>query len=151
MSAAQQYHELINKELFSSFSDKRKFAGRVPTGRYLATVNMREHGSIWCHLSKEVKKRGAIRLSLDASYKEAKKLARCNGRPVFKGYITALNEVGEMRLALHVNSESHDQMRAAFEAFKYSTSEYGLPPLELYFSDNAKGDMCFIKEIFPSL
>ena len=88
---------------------------------------------------------------LDASYKEAKKLVRCNVRPVFKGYITALNQVGGMILALHVNSEPHDQMRATFEAFKHTTSEYGLPPLELYFSNNAKGDMRFIEEIFPSL
>ena len=107
--------------------------------------------SIRAHLSKEVKKRGAIRLAIDVSYKEAKKLCRVGGKAVYVGLVTGLNEVGEVRLQFHIVSDSHEQMRAAFEAFKKTAEAYGLPPLEVYSTDNPSGDSRMAKEVFPSL
>ena len=48
-------------------------------------------------VNREVKKRGAERLSWDASYKEPKHLARYHGEPLFRALITATNELGEVR------------------------------------------------------
>ena len=63
--------------------------------------------SIRAHLSKEVKKRGALRLAIDVSYKEAKKLCRVGGKAVYVGLVTGVNEVGEIRLQFHIVSDSH--------------------------------------------
>ena len=72
--------------------------------------------SIRPHQSKQVKIRGAFRIAIDVSYKEAKKLCRVGGKAVYVGLVTGVNEIGEVRLQFHIVSDSHEQMRAAFQA-----------------------------------
>ena len=128
-----------------------KYRGQTPTGSYLSSFHKKFMKSIKPHLSKEVKKRGALRLSIDVSYKEAKKLCRVGGKAVYTGLVTAVNEYGEVRLQFHIVSDSHEQLMSAFEAFKKTTEAYGLPPLQLLSTDNPTRDSAMAKEVFPSL
>ena len=48
----------------------------------------------------QVKKRGAQRLHWDVSYKVEKHVAQYHGKPLYKGLLTATNEVGEARSSL---------------------------------------------------
>ena len=48
-------------------------------------------------LAWQVKKRGAARLHWDVSYKVEKHVAQHHGKPLYKGLLTATNEVGEVR------------------------------------------------------
>ena len=137
--------------MYSLFSDKTKYDGRVPTGKYLSRVYKLYHRSIKQHLAKEVKKRGARWLHWDASYKEAKHLCRYRGSNVFKALITATNEYGEVRLQFHVVTDGHDQMRAAVAAFNKTNWEYGQPMPELFFTDNPSADKEFFVSVIPSL
>ena len=80
---------IVPVELYLEFADKTKFNGRVPSGLYLATCYKQYGELILNHLDNEVKKRGALRLHWDVSYKEAKHLCRYHGHQIFKGLLTA--------------------------------------------------------------
>jgi len=137
--------------MFSTFADKSKYDGAVPTGKYLANMYKLFHERIRSHLDKEVKKRGATRLHWDVSYKEAKHLCQYKGKPVFKGLVTATNEHGEIRIQFHIVTDSHEQMSAAIAAFRQTTEAYGQPPVKLFFTDNPSGDKAFFQSAIPSL
>ena len=57
----------INNEMFSEFSDKAKYDGTVPTGRYLTQMYKKIHNKIKRFLELEVKKRTSTRLHFDVS------------------------------------------------------------------------------------
>ena len=139
------------KEMFSEFSDKSKYAGSVPGGHYLGTVYKQFHATISNFMDIEVKKRGASRLHIDASYKEPNHLSQLNGANLFKALITATNEYGEIRVQLHAETDDHEQMRSAFEAFKTTISSFGQPSPNLMATDNPKGDKKWLQEVLPSL
>ena len=133
------------------FGDKLKYCGAVPTGKYLPHVYKTYHQTIRPHFYKEVKKRGAERLHWDVSYKEAKHLCLYRGRPIFKGYVTAVNEYGEVRVQFHVFSDSQEQMISALEAFKWTVADLGLPGVKFFTTDNPTADRRFFVDMLPSL
>ena len=133
------------------FGDKLKYRGTVPTGQYLGHVYKKYHSSISEHLEKEVKKRGAETIHWDVSYKEAKHLCRYRGRPVYKGLVTGLNSIGEVRFQFHIYTDSHEQMTGALQAFKRTTASLGLPDVKLFFTDNPAGDQGYFMDMLPSL
>ena len=113
--------------LFGEFADKLKYNGAVPTGKYLAHVYKLYHELIREYLSKEVKKRGAERLYWDVSYKEAKHLCQYHGQPIFKGLVTAMNEIGKVRVQFHVYMDSHDQRLLLYNHSKEPTPCWDYP------------------------
>ena len=135
----------------TSFGDKNHYHGVVPSGEYLAAVLKLYHESLRDYMDMEVKKRGAETLHWDVSYKEAKHLCRYHGRPIFKGLVTAVNEIGEVRIQFHVYTDSHEQMKSALEAFKLTTNELGLPEVRIFFTDNPTADHKFYPKQLPSL
>jgi hypothetical protein len=137
--------------MLSDFGDKLRYRGLVPTGKFLAHVYKIYHASIGSYLDQEVKKRGAEVLHWDVSYKEAKHLCRYRGKSVFKGLVTRMNEVGEVRIQFHVYSDSHEQMTAALEAFRRTACSLGLPPVRLFYTDNPAGDRQYFMRMLPSL
>ena len=136
---------------FSAFGDKKLYRGLVPDGHYLQHVFELDHESIRSHLTKEVKKRGASTLHWDVSYKEAKHICRVRGKAVFKGLVTATNEIGEVRIQFHVFTDSHEQMKAALEAFHHTTQSLGQPPVKYFWTDNPTGDKGYFLEQIPSV
>jgi len=107
--------------------------------------------TICSFLDKEVKKRGAQSFHWDVSFKEAGHLAQCNGKPIFKGLVTALNEIGEIRIQFHICTESHEQMIAALQAFERTRASLGFPGLRHVFMDNPRKERSLFLNNIPSV
>ena len=141
----------VSKQMFSEFDDEDKWNGKVPTGAYFSSALRQYSESIKDHFAKEVKKRGAITLSADASYKEAKHLCQYRGKSIFNGLITMTNDVGEVRVQHHVVSDSHDQIKPPMEAFKNTSTEYGIPHPKIVSTDDPMRDYKFFLGLLESL
>ena len=138
--------------LFSDFGDCKYYDGQVPTGKYIKLVYNLFHDTIREHLDKEVKKRPCDDiLSWDVSYKIDKRINQYNGEQIFKGLVTGMNRIGEIRFQFHIHSDSHDQMVAAIEAFKDTIQRLGMNWPKFFVTDNPKADEAFFLSIFESL
>jgi hypothetical protein len=137
--------------LFSDFGDKEFYDGKSPTGKYIKHVYNLYHDTISEHLAKEVKKRPSKMLYWDISYKIDKRMNLYKGERIFKGLVTGMNELGEIRIQFHVFTDSHEQMLPALEAFKNTNDKLGMEGPRYFVTDNPKGDAEFIKAIFDTL
>lgn len=135
----------------NDFNDRKGYDGFVPSRKLLKDVYIKFHQSIKDHLDIEVKKRGAIKLFIDFSFKVGKHLWQYQGERLFQGLCTALNEIGECRIQFNTVTEDHEQMIPALEAFKETTNLYGQPHVELVTSDNPRGDKQFFQSVFQGL
>ena len=132
----------------SFFSDTRAFNGYVPSGAYFGEVNKAFGRSIRQNLDAEVKKRGAEILKWDVSYKEAKHLCQYHGQGIFRGLVTATNELGEIRVQFHVVSDSHEQMEAQILALTNTLQAYGKPLTRMVFGDKPAEENAFF-QVWP--
>ena len=123
----------------------------MPRGEYFASIYNDFGDSIASHLDTEVKKRGATRLHWDVSYKEAKHLARYHGEPIFKGLVSATNQVGEVRIQFHVVTDGFDQFEAPIDQFLLTMNAHGHDPTELLGTDNPSRDAAYFKNKLPGL
>ena len=110
-------------------------------------------GEIEEYLDKEVKMRVDEVLKWDVSYKVTKHLSKFKGQPVFRGLLTAMNELGEVRMQFFLYSDSHDQMVTVLQlkAFNGTNASLGMPGPQHFITDNPAGDNNFFKCLLPSL
>ena len=92
------------------------------------------------YLDKEVKMRGGDILKWDVSYKVTRHLSKYEKQPVFKGLLTAMNELGEVRMQFFLYSDSHDQMVTALQGFNETSATLGMPGPRHFVTDNPSGD-----------
>ena len=93
-------------------------------------------GEIEDYLDKEVKMRVGEVLKWDVSYKVTKHLSNYKGNPVFRGLLTAMNELGEVRMQFFLYSDSHDQMVTTLQAFNDTNASLGIPGPRHFVTDN---------------
>jgi hypothetical protein len=140
-----------NVKLLSEFGDRSGYDGFVPCRQYLKSVYISNHDKIKDMMDIEVKKRGAIRLFIDFSFKVGKHLWQYHGQRLFKGLCTGLNEHGECRIQFNTVTEDHQQMIPALEAMKRTATIFGQESVGLVTTDNPAHDKLFMQSMFEQL
>ena len=93
-----------------------------------------------------MKKLWADTLHWDASYKEPKHLCQHRGNALFKGLMTGVNQIGEVRLQFHVVTDSKDQVVRPLDDFLGTVEAYGQPKPRLFWTDNVVADGDFFTD-----
>ena len=142
----------VSDHTFSSFDDKYGYGGMVPTGAYLHSVRILHHSTISSYLERELKKRDLCgTLAWDVSYKESKNLFKHKGEQIYKGLVTGMNHIGEVRVQFHVVTDSQEQFLGAIEEFKRTLKAYGHSQPTSFYTDNPLADRDFFQKEILSL
>ena len=99
----------------------------------------------------EVKKRGAIRIATDVSYKEAKHLAKYHSESLFSGLFTTLNEIDEVRVQHHVVTDEHDQLERPLVEMNKTLVAYGQQQTIFVATDKPAEDKAFYQRVLPGV
>ena len=78
-------------------------------------------------------------------------MARYHGESVFKGLVTATNEVGEIRVQFHVVTDGFDQFDGPLDAFHSTLVAYGHALTSLLGTDNPARDASYFLSKLPGL
>ena len=138
-------------KMFSTFENKKKYAGHVPNGAYFLQVFLDYSTTIERHLKRQIKILGATRWHIDASYKASARMAGHGGTNFFRSLITVVNEYGEVRVSFNVVTDSHDQMEFAIQSFQDTVREYGQESVSILISDKPDAEKTFFFRTMPSL
>jgi hypothetical protein len=110
---------------YSSFHDKSKYNGHLPSGSYLSIAHNKHHMLLEPYMTLEFKKRCGDIYSMDVQYKEAKHLCRYHGKPLLMVTVTVMNEYKEIRTQFHVVSDSHAQYERPLSAMLETIQVWG--------------------------
>lgn len=78
-------------------------------------------------------------------------MAQANGCRLFEGLYTVLNEYGEIRLQIYVQSTSNEQLREPLQQMAKTIEILGFQPPKVFFVDNCCQSRSFLHEVLPSL
>jgi hypothetical protein len=138
--------------LFSHFSDRKKYNGAIPTGRYFQQVFVNFSKGIGDFMSNEAKKWPVTGLCVDTTYYITKILAKYHGAKMYDGlYSGTSTNLGHIRIQSYVNGESHDECRPLLESFVESQQIFGHPLPRIVVSDMPGRDESLIHEMIPSV
>ena len=141
----------IKFEMFSDFSDRTKFDGRLPSAGYLKHIFCEYSEQCREALDKEVKKKGIERAHYDASYKIPKLLSRVRGSRMYKCLQTVLDEFGEIRLQVFTHTDGHDQMWTPFQALNRTQVAMNQKTVASACTDKPSFDRGFFMKVFDRL
>ena len=139
-------------ELYSQFSDRSKYNGAIPSGKYLQSVFLSSSMELQIYFETEVKKWPAFGLCLDVSYYAPKLLCKYRGQQIASGLLTITSTpLGLIRSRIFVNGENNEQTKPVLEAIRETQEECGHPPTKIAFADNPKQATGVIHDALPSV
>ena len=78
-------------------------------------------------------------------------MSQHKGHPAFYGLVTALNKFGEVRIQFHLFTDGHDQMSTALKAFEKTRTDYGLPGVHTFLTEDPACDNLYFPPMLESL
>ena len=98
-----------------------------------------------------VTKNDCISLAVDHSFKANKHMASVNGKPVYSGFFTGINQYGEVRFGHNVYTTGHDELRNSIINYVESCRLQGMSTAKLIYSDIPEVDEHLFKELIPTV
>ena len=137
--------------IFSTFDNPLLYDGKVPSGRYIEEVYIKQGSELKTYMDNDIKKRIGEVIKLDASYKIPKLLYQTSGKPLFHTLITGTNEHNEIRLQWLTPTDGHDQYVEPLQAYTDTLDKYGQEGPKYAYVDNTRADKQFLVSILPSI
>lgn len=138
------------KERFSTFHDKDRYAGFVPNRKWFQRVYLKNHKYIRPHMDNDQKRRSIEVAYVDVSYKGAKKIFRFGGEKLVDGLVTLKNNNNETRSQWFVPSDARDNYERPIREMQNTLEQYGMEGPGHIYVDNPL-QCSFWLEMLPSL
>jgi len=137
--------------LLSSFADRKRYNGAIPTGQYFQTVFLDHHETTRTFLDNEQKKLPVDQLKIDTSYHVTKLVARYHGEKLFDGLLSVGSTLGHIRCQNFTHGEGHDQCVPMLRDFLKTQQAYGHPLPTHVSTDKPATDASMLCRELPSL
>jgi hypothetical protein len=145
-------HTLPEKlQPFSSFLDKRGYAGFSPSRWFINQVYVEFMGHIKPHQDQAMAALPVSAARMDQSYKAIKYIARFNGTRAFGSLWTMTNEFEQVRQMILTLTRHLHHIERPLRGIVKSLHEHGHAPLSLLWTDNVKADHNFVESVVPTL
>ena len=144
-------NQSVKYKRFSKFDDRDGYAGYVPSTEYLQLVYTALLDQLRPLMDKELAILGGVILKGDHSFKIPNHMAKLGGSSAFTALYTLCNEYEEIRLQLLVPTKSPTHLEKPLKDMVASYNLYNHKQVELFFTDNVKGDHSVLERSIPSL
>ncbi|KAF7369576.1 hypothetical protein MVEN_00288100 [Mycena venus] len=136
---------------FSSFHDKKGFAGFTPSRWYINSVYVDHMSYVKPYQDQAMSAIPATTVSWDQSFKVPKYVARINGVRVFGSLWTMLNDSEQVRQINFMPTQHLHHIEAPLKGVVRSLHEHGHQPISFVWTDNMKADHAFAERVIPTL
>jgi hypothetical protein len=137
---------------FSSFDDREKYDGAVPSTKWLTSLYSRD---ILLSHSRRVRVRARMCplqiLSVDDSFKTPKHMAKRNGIPMFGTLRAVATNHGHLPMMQLQSTKSQLLTKHGLKEIEDGRIANNLPPTQAAYTDNPRADKSMLEECFPSL
>ncbi|KAJ7725545.1 hypothetical protein B0H16DRAFT_1781847 [Mycena metata] len=138
-------------QVFSSFSDKKGFAGFSPSRWYLNQLYVEYMNHIKPHQDQAMAAIPVTAAKWDRSYKVIKYHARLDGVRVFGSLWTMTNEAEQIRQMILTLTDHLHHIEHPLQDIIRSLHEHGHQPISLLWTDNVAADRQFAERVIPTL
>ncbi|CEP20150.1 hypothetical protein [Parasitella parasitica] len=136
---------------FSTFDDKDKYSGSIPSGGYLTFVYYSMIQDLRPLMDQMISLLDGVVLKADHSFKIIDHMGKLNEMPLFTALYTVCNEYEEIRCQSLVATKHHSHLNSIYAGLVASYRYYGHQLPKFVFTDNVDGDQAFLESMIPTL
>ncbi|KAF9065307.1 hypothetical protein BDP27DRAFT_1424992 [Rhodocollybia butyracea] len=136
---------------FPKFGDPMKYAGSVPSVRYIKSIWTDYHSGIKIYEDRVQASLSGFKLAGDHTFRIMKAMARLKSEPIFGALFSLVNEWEEIRAQAMTLTKGFSILPEMFKQVSIGLKEHGQQPTALYYCDNPTSERDFHERVTESL